>query len=380
MTAPARRPWAAGTCTLTSDHRLLLRAALADGPEALAAWRELRPHFDVDAADGDVHRLLPLLGWNLARAGLDPATEAELPRLLGLVRRTWAQNQRRFHALAQVLPDLAAHGIRPILVKGAALATSTYPTPGLRPMEDVDLLVEPPDRDRTLALLEARGFTIADRTVRDPANELGAIGPGELDRLEIDLHWRLNQHLALPNGHAADRELWARAVDVHLAEGVAARRLSGADEMLVTLVHGMISPGTAPLRWIADATWLADTTAIDWPVLVDQARRRRCALAVRRALELLDREGFVSVPAPTLTALRRQQPGPRERFQLFAARSSMVPTFVGALLYLRQTEPPGSTRRSLAERTMYLLDVDSIPEAARALVGKSRAYVGRRLP
>ncbi len=381
MTAPDPwQPWRAGAVVLGADQRLLLRACLAEGDEARSAWAALRPRFDVDAADGDVHRLLPLLGWNLARAGLDPATEPELPRLLGLVRRTWAQNQRRFHALAQLLPDLAAADIHPILVKGAALASTTYPSPGLRPMEDVDLLVAPSDRERTLEVLVARGFTIADRTVREPANELGAIGPDELDHLEIDLHWRLNQHLALPDGHAADRELWARAVDFELAGGVAAKHLAAADELLVTLVHGMISPGTAPLRWIADATWLVATAPIDWEVLVDQARRRRCALAVRRALDLLDREGLVAVPARARGALTAHRPGSRERFQLFAARSPAVPTFVGGLLYLRQTEAPGAARRSLLARTMYLLDVDTVPQATRALADKGVSYVRRRLP
>ena len=131
---------------------------------------------------------------------------------------------------------------------------------------------------------------------------------------------------------------------------------------------------------LSRATWLVATTPIDWDALVDQAQRRRCALAVRRALELLDREGFVAAPAPTLAALTDHRPAPRERFQLFAARSPAVPTFVGGLLYLRQTEAPGSARRSLLARTMYLLDVDSVPQATRALAGKGRSYVRRRLP
>jgi len=376
----ARRPWVIGECRLSLDQRLLLRAALCDGDEALEAWRALRPRFMVDTAVGDEHRLLPLVGWNLARAGLQADDEPDLARLLGLVRRTWAQNQQRFHALATLDADLREAGIPTILLKGAALASSAYPSTGLRPMEDVDVLVRPRDRDRAITLLHEEGFSIADRTVREPANELGAIGPAALNGIEIDLHWRMNQHLALPDDHPADHEVWSRARAIDLPGGAPAQGLAGADELLVTLVHGMISPGTAPLRWIADATWLHRATAIEWPVLVDQARRRTCGLAVRRALELLDREGFVDVPAGVLADLRHDHPGARERFQLFAARSPAVPTFVGGLLYMRQTEPPGRARRSLLDRGRYLLDVDSVPEAVLALASKGRSYLSRHLP
>jgi hypothetical protein len=81
----------------------------------------------------------------LEREGAIHLDEAQLR----LCRQKYLSNTARWlrieHHLAQILADLSRAGIKAALLKGADLILRLYPTPGLRSMGDVDLLV--PDQD-----------------------------------------------------------------------------------------------------------------------------------------------------------------------------------------------------------------------------------------
>lgn len=62
----------------------------------------------------------------------------------------------RGRVLAQIARALAAEGLDALLVKGAALGLTVYPSAAARPMNDIDLLVRPGQSDRVVSAL-ARG-------------------------------------------------------------------------------------------------------------------------------------------------------------------------------------------------------------------------------
>ncbi|MEO5730025.1 MAG: nucleotidyltransferase family protein, partial [Byssovorax sp.] len=66
----------------------------------------------------------------------------------------------RAHVLARVASALRDVAAPTLLVKGAALALTVYPSPASRPMQDIDLLVRRADRDRVLAALTAAGGVV----------------------------------------------------------------------------------------------------------------------------------------------------------------------------------------------------------------------------
>ena len=66
----------------------------------------------------------------------------------------------RAHVLAQIARALREIATPALLVKGAALALTVYPSPASRPMQDHDLLVRRADRDRVLAALAAAGGVV----------------------------------------------------------------------------------------------------------------------------------------------------------------------------------------------------------------------------
>ena len=97
--------------------------------------------WDVLVAAAEAHGLAPLVWTHTKAAGVVlPASAAR--SLGGLYLRHRQANQIRLDALAEILAALGAVGIPALVLKGAALAHLLYPEPGLRPMGDLDLLID----------------------------------------------------------------------------------------------------------------------------------------------------------------------------------------------------------------------------------------------
>ncbi|MFO0679772.1 MAG: nucleotidyltransferase family protein [Polyangiaceae bacterium] len=112
-------------------------------------------------ARADAHGIAPLLARHLERAEIEVPRSAML-ELRGLVMRYRRANQARADLLRRVGEGFLREGLGAVLVKGAALAFTLYPEPGLRAMRDVDMLV-PTSRMRDVAHVLARaGFAIPD--------------------------------------------------------------------------------------------------------------------------------------------------------------------------------------------------------------------------
>ncbi|MDP8959714.1 MAG: nucleotidyltransferase family protein, partial [Actinomycetota bacterium] len=105
------------------------------------------------------HRLSPLVFEQLRR----PELVSEVPpdameELSAAYYTTAARNAHALQELADVLLALAAEGIAFMPLKGAALLGSVYANPALRPMSDLDILVEEGAIGRAERLLEGMGY------------------------------------------------------------------------------------------------------------------------------------------------------------------------------------------------------------------------------
>jgi hypothetical protein len=92
------------------------------------------------AGDAEAHGLAPLAHFCLAPQR-DAAHAATMQQLDALVLRHRLWHGERTVVLAEVLEAFQRASIETIVLKGAALAWMIYPSPALRPMSDVDLLV-----------------------------------------------------------------------------------------------------------------------------------------------------------------------------------------------------------------------------------------------
>jgi hypothetical protein len=103
------------------------------------------------------HRMAPLLYAHLQAAGVQAPLEIkkDLQNLHLLYR--W-RDRIRTRTLHKILLTYQEANIPALVLKGAALAHLIYPEPGLRPADDVDILVSKSQAQQAQALLTKLGF------------------------------------------------------------------------------------------------------------------------------------------------------------------------------------------------------------------------------
>jgi len=85
------------------------------------------------------------------------------------LRLLYLRHQQRNKILAKVLRHIIAllenEGINALILKGAALFTTLYPDPALRPMRDVDIMVQKKDAQRAQQTMLLNGFTASTEPI-----------------------------------------------------------------------------------------------------------------------------------------------------------------------------------------------------------------------
>jgi Uncharacterised nucleotidyltransferase len=148
------------------------------------------------------HRLLPLAYWTFKRHQIETPRQVK-QIMVGAYLRQKSLAQAQTAAMLETLRAFSEHGIEAIVLKGGALAHLVYPEPGLRPMEDIDILVAP-------------GYTAMAREV---LLSLRYVAPPENTRYD-----RLYHHLPMAHrqdsGHTVcielHRELFIRILNCRL--------------------------------------------------------------------------------------------------------------------------------------------------------------------
>jgi hypothetical protein len=304
-------PGYAGAFWPEPDDELLLLAALGDDERSSRAWATLGPRFELDAVQWPQYRLMPLLGRNLARQAIDAPG---VRRMLGVRRRTWSENQLLLRDAEQVLSLLTEAGVSALALKGLALLTAYYDDVGLRPMRDIDLLVD--DRPRALEVLADAGWSPRVAWRREPVHGLPMKGP---TGIEVDVHAGLS---GLALRRHADRswdDFWSASTPTTI--GTAPVRLPDAAELLVHVcVHGARRHDDSSLQWVADATTILSTATVDWDRLVRHAQQRRAVIPLRETLRYVSSLFAVDVPGDVLDRLADTRTTPRDRI-VFRAHS-----------------------------------------------------------
>jgi hypothetical protein len=140
----------------------------------------------------------PLLGWWQAR-GLLRATP-EIGRLIEMHRRHNTVRNRRLATIgAEVTLLLSARRLDVIVLKGAHTAATYFPTPGARPMSDIDLLVRASDVAAVERVLAEAGFVSGKRGQRETTwrRPEGASAPRTLMFVHEDDPWSIDLHHSL---------------------------------------------------------------------------------------------------------------------------------------------------------------------------------------
>jgi hypothetical protein len=104
----------------------------------------------------------------------------------------------RSREIRSVLARLADNGIRPILLKGTALAYSVYDTPGTRPRTDTDLLIRRDHEEAVRRIMADQGYRAtlySDGDVLFRQFEVRRLDEFGVDHA-FDFHWRISTQSA----------------------------------------------------------------------------------------------------------------------------------------------------------------------------------------
>lgn len=288
---------------LTLLHRTPAPAAL-DWVFALpdAHWRALLALAEDQAVANLLYQRLEE-GDDLARVRPEWVS-----RPLAIYHRTTARNMAIYSHLASILDRLAAAAMPVIVLKGAYLATSVYPTLGARAMGDIDLLL-PRQRMKEAAEILTRLGYHTDLAYADSLLDSGHHLPRFIHESHaVELHYHLrgpDQPLPI----AVD-ELWERATPATIADRPVLV-LCAEDQLLHLAIHGALQHQLGlDMRFLLDILYFTQAVGsrLDWDRLMARAHRlgwaRSLCLALTLAHELLG----APIPAQALSAARPPQP------------------------------------------------------------------------
>jgi hypothetical protein len=374
------------------QHDILGAALLRDGGTA-RRWLRIQDRYPVtDITAPRQRRLLPLIehGLRIELAADDVQGRTILREAYANAR---AEHERRVAWVADLLEQLTDAGIEAIVLKGLALASTSYPDPALRPMADVDLLVRPRALDASIRILDADGWIprapLPQNHIRR-RRELDRRGPsGE----KLDLHWHLHPaFIGAGDGISDDEPFFTRSRPLRV--GLATARMLGhTDSFLHVLVHGAFLGWRAHPLWVGDAIALIDHgPELDADRFVCMVRDANVAIPVARALAYLDAR-FDRAPrfesgvdaTPDITRLARRPLIRQRRIYAQVARWPDQPAWLRALLgpfayiYINwglQTMT-WSRRRAIQEFPGWLADTWELP-SKRAIPAAAYAKLRAR--
>jgi hypothetical protein len=264
-------------------------------------WQAFTPdEWQILAQMAEAEGVASLLHWKL-----DPVrNETIFPipaNVRDFFRRSYEQSAMRNAVLLQELEGiLATFGkaeLPTIVLKGAALAQTLYPDPGLRPMGDLDLLVRAEALTRAIQLLQTRGYT--DERVSDCTCLRG----GPEGQVEVAMHGSL-----VPDGQGRSPDLdwlWGQTLLFPTQKaGRFAQYLQPEAQFVYQCGHLMIQTERSRRRliWFYDLYLLyrQHLQATDWAALFEAEATAGWAVWMQSALyELRDLFG-VQLP-PELT-------------------------------------------------------------------------------
>lgn len=294
----------------------LLWEACRRDPDSTAIWRCLEDEADLGravAAAAD-HRLVPLLWRALGVAGaLDE---------LGPGRDDLEATAHAFRmealllippAVALALTPLTDAGLEPVVLKGPAVA-SRYPEAGLRPMDDIDVLVPAAEHGRALQALRGVGWRVSRPGASNQYDTV--LTHPDVPTLLLELHYgleRSTQRVTLLDPLA----LWKRRQPIDCV-GTPAFGLPLPEELVVLAAHaGKPYHRFVRLVWVADLAMIVGDAvqrapAVDWDAVRLVARGSRCVTVLSVALAMARRAG-VEVPPGLFEPPAAERRGPAMR-------------------------------------------------------------------
>ena len=255
------------------------------------------------------HRLHLVLAAAARSGELEHSASAVL---LAESRQALVVDLIRERTLRDLLDQFAAAGVGALLLKGAGLAYTLYPSAHLRPRADLDVMIARASLASAERTLAARGWTRAaepDAELVTAQRHYVLARPAAFDE-QLDLHWKIANPQIFGDAVTFE-ELLSRAVPV-TALGPHARTPSTPDALFIACLHRVAHHDDAvDLLWLWDIHLLASRlSAEERARFLGLARRASMRAVSARGLELACAR-FRTPGAADLIAALQQPAGER---------------------------------------------------------------------
>ena len=332
------------------SQELLIKACFAESPDFEAIYSKWKGQtdFEEDIEYGSF-RLLPLLYKKLR----DLKIEDELtPRLKGIYRKSWSQNHFLFRETGKVLNFLHQNNIETILIKGIPLSILSYRNYAVRPMADMDVMVHPEDAVKTFQLLLDKGWKSVDE-VHDHynLNHQKSITVIDEKKTELDLHWYPFDECY---GLTVNTDFWDRAEEV-VVSGAKTLAMCTADELLLSIVHGLMPNPVPPIRWIADAmTLISDKNRpVIWDRVIDYAGKFSVQVQLKTATKYLKETFGAPIPEDVYSRISNIKPTLADKLVykrkgVFVYHPSLKKLFVAYISFLKNPAHKSLVAKNIA--------------------------------
>lgn len=188
---------------------------------------------------------------------------------------TWQRYLQRKQVLSILLMGLEEHGVKVLIFKGMALASTVYPSPASRFAGDVDIMIDPAHLQ---TLFQVAGRLFPECTYRSIAALVGSKALGQLSvpsmQCTLDIHSGVaNPKYSLTDVGPLTTQAWAAAVETQVF-GSPAYLLSPVDSILFGLA---LNRGWSLDGWVAkpydylDQQHLVDQFGLTSAKLADRA-------------------------------------------------------------------------------------------------------------
>ena len=263
-------------------------------------WREI-------LAQAQIQQLAPLLYQRLVKDRKKEGLPDEVARVLQeSYYRCLRRNLLKFNELHKVLLEFQKNGIPILLLKGSYLAKFIYQNIGLRPMVDLDLMVERDHLQPALEILRKLGYGGSDLPLSAEEIDVYKHAP-TLEKpglIWLELHWKLTDK---DEGlQIEEQDLWQRVKPVQF-DNVKAMVLAPEDLVLHICVHAAYGHlFSVQARSVVDLAeiLIKEGGCINWETIIDKADRWQAGRGAFLMLYLAQYYLNAPVPNAVLTALR----------------------------------------------------------------------------
>lgn len=253
------------------SYNLLLQAALADTKKGAAAWEQYCRYANPQEADHLSTALFPLIYRRFSPTSYE---------YKNVYRHTWCANQMQLAKLKEIVDQLRLASIKPCLLQGAPMLLSYYQDLGTRAFGDLEILISPNERQKTLECLKEMDVRV----------HTSLFPESRVDQLFQNFTYR----------------------KIPAPEFPEATILCPEDQLLITLFQGL-KDSFSP-RWRVDAVMILRSSPLfDWEYFLSQITRLQLQWPIYKALRSLQQQSLIDLPSSVLFLIEKYQPSIKER-------------------------------------------------------------------